>query len=562
MKYDFNKVSRRRLLRNIANASIISPVFLENLAGTQGFLQTLESIIGCSARSSCDAFGNLSSSAYALQALLSSSGTAFAQGESTEDWSVVTIKVLNHVYTPLVFALGQLDATQSDIASGVKSASVLAKAGAASQTLNQLGVEQLSDHPVYKSLRLNKWFANMLHNGTTTGGDFDATNSLGLTTTDIEPLQNDKVAIQTFLQLKQIAGQNHALKGVKLALELPDLSLFLHETGLIRSPLGIAAFMMGNQFDLGEGSVPTNAVLDRGITERIVIPGRAVSDFVNQQAQMIGQTYLDRRPGGLVETFDSLRSAGFELRKDLIASFQAFSESLPRFQNIAAMERLAQSFDASTGNGQSSKGGGASQEFLAQCRYVVESLKLPGKPLRNFSLFLNAVDLDGANLDSRQNNNDERAQSISAYSYIEAMRQLAMGLNTLGKAIASGEKLLVTVISEGGRDPAMGDSRTSFSLVMGPKGPGMLTDQLHANTDVISALESDVLTDPASSGAAVPWTGKSLMDHKGFYLKDTPASIGHVQMGLVQFLEERLGQTVRDKVAAHEAIYAQLARFS
>ena len=147
---------------------------------------------------------------------------AMAAGE--DDWTLVEIKVVNHVYTPLVFRLGSLSAGVVTTASDVPLAS--ARCGRARQVLTNLGVDLISDLPRYQTLRFNKWFANMLHNGTSDGGAATTANMLGLTATDIAPLDASKVAIQTFLGLAQIEANNHALKGCKLRSELPDITLF------------------------------------------------------------------------------------------------------------------------------------------------------------------------------------------------------------------------------------------------------------------------------------------------------------------------------------------------
>jgi hypothetical protein len=163
---------------------------------------------------------------------------------------------------------------------------------------------------------------------------------------------------------------------------------------------------------------------------------------------------------------------------------------------------------------------------------------MPGQPLRNFSLFLNVTDLDGSALDTANINGPK--DPVRAYSYIEGMRQLAMGLNVLAKKIAAGKKILVMVHSEGGRSETMQDAKTSFALVMGPKGPGMLDDKLYSNPSDVDAQTSSMLVNPGGDAAARPWASGGLVDSAGVALV-APANASDVQMGVARFLAEKKG---------------------
>lgn len=512
--------------------------------------------LGGAPRPSYDAFANLGAGSLGDLALArrwsrSLAPTAFAEGSAPSEWSLVTIKVLNHVFTPLVFAPGRIVNGNTILAPGIVRGST--RGGNAAAFLAASGADRLSDRPRYAALRFNKWFADMLHTGAADGKAANTDFPAG-------------VAIQAFHHLKQIAGQNHALKGTKLRQNLPDLALFAEQNGLVESPLGISALMMGGEYDKAEGAVAANAVLGASDSEAIVVPSRRIADYVGQLRQFVSRSYVSRAAPetNLALKFDRLAADDPKLRRELLASVEAFKGALPRFEDVSALENQRQTFDPARANGQSSVAGtGASFEFQAQCQYVLECLALPGRPLRNFSLFLNVNDLDGKDLDATTNFTapEQNGSAVRAYTYVEGMRQLALGLNALGRRIALGEKLLVAVVSEGGRGAAMEDSKTAFALVMGPSGAGGLADALYARNAELNREDSVILQDLAAETAQVPWDSpEGLQSRGGSRLDATVATTGDVQMGVAQFLEERTGKSVRGALSEDDGRYALLKR--
>lgn len=150
---------------------------------------------------------------------------------------------------------------------------------------------------------------------------------------------------------------------------------------------------------------------------------------------------------------------------------------------------------------------------------------------------------------------------VQALSYIEGMRQLGMGLNLLAKKIAAGKKMLVVVHSEGGRGSAMEDSKTSFALVLGPKGTGLLDDALFFNKAAVDSPDSTAVKDMAAAGAAMAWDMDGLKNADGTAAAATAIpTTGDVQMGLVEFLEEQTGKKARVGLSAADGGFVKLKR--
>ncbi|MCX6125786.1 MAG: hypothetical protein NTV34_13720, partial [Proteobacteria bacterium] len=423
------------------------------------------------------------------------------------DWSLVQIKVCNHLYAPLIFALGQIEA-DGKITTGEKVRKASSAAGVAGTMLKAKGVEEISTISRFRNLRLNRWFSDILQNGTSDGKSPTSANTFGLDLSDVGPFPED-VALQSFIGLRQVDSINHSLKGCKLRKTLPDLTLFAQQSGLVNSPLGISCFMMGNTYDKAEGALDRNAVLGPGVGENLVVASRTVTEYVTQVSQFVGASYSDRESieQNIVYRLDKLVAQDPKLRREMIASLQQFRTAVLKFRGSALLETRYQVSDPLQGNGQSSSTGatGATSEFLAQCKYVSQALDMPGTPLRNFSLFLNVVDLDGRDLNATINNPNADADNIRANSYIEGMRQLAMGLNLLAKKIAEGKKLIVSVSSEGGRSTSLVDSQVSSMLVMAPKRLGVLDDALYADMMAINQPNSPVVVDSAGDSGAGNW---------------------------------------------------------
>lgn len=554
-------LDRRELLRLGLTGSIGSAFALEQLGGVPLFGTWASELVRNPWINRHDAYAMMGNALRGGPALLGVH-KAMAAGES--DWALVEIKVVNHVYTPLVFRLGALANGAVTTDADVPLAS--ARCGRAKTALTALGVDQISDMPRYQALRFNKWFARILHNGTSDGQAVGTANSLGLSTDDIAPLDDTKVAIQAFVGLQQIETNNHALKGLKLRSEMPDITLFAQESELITSPLGISCFMMGGNYDKAEGSLPFNAVLGKSNqSEDAVVSSRSVAEYVGQISQFVGKSYVDRQEveANLVYKLDQLVDKDPKLRRELLGSIEQFKAGLASLQAAGDLETQRQTADTTVSNLQSAGNAevGASKEFLAQCKYVARSLALPGMPVRNFSLFLNISDLDTKDLDLGFSGGGGNASDVKAYSYIEGMRQLGMGLNVLAKSIAAGKKMIVYVHSEGGRDAGLGDSKTSFALVLGPKGSGNLDDRFFGNMSVVNASSNAFLKDPGNAAAAMAWDVEDAFKEKdGTEAANSIPATGDVGMGVVQFLEEKTGKQVRSPLGAGDGRYVKLKR--
>ncbi len=552
------ELSRRDIIRMLGYGGVGGAIAMEQLAGIPGLLTLTSNYLPGIGRQ-INPYDS-----YALMGdVLRGGKSMFAvhqamAAENDNQWTLVQIKVCNHVYTPLVFKLGKLTGTTVTSGTDVQLAS--AKMTSAKATLEGKGVNLISDMPRYRNLRFNKWFADMLHNGTADGLVPGADNLIGLASSDVNTLSEDKVAIQAFIGLDQIEANNHALKGCKLRSSLSDLTLFAQQKKLIASPLGITCMMMGKNYDKAEGAVNTNVVLGAETAETAVVSGRTVNEYVAQIQQFVGKSYADR--SGIEQSvtykIDQLVDDKPVLRRELIDSIGKFKAGIDSLKSSALIESRFQTMNLANGNTQSlgTQQGGASSEFVAQCKYVANSLDLPGLPVRNFSLFLNVSDLDGKNLDVGFNGGG--GGDVRAFSYVEGMRQLAIGLNVLGKKIAAGKRVIIVVTSEGGRGSQMQDSKGSFSLVMGPKETGLLDDKLYCKLSAIDIETNAVIKDMAAPGSIMAWD-EGLKEKDGTNSTAKP-NAGDVQMGVVDFLEQVSGVQVRKDLPAADGRFVKLLR--
>lgn len=551
-------INRRSLLKKLAYGGIGGTIALEQLAGVPGLATWFNQYVA-NPLNPINRFDSYAMMGNALSGGPAMLGVHKAMAAAEDGWALVQIKVCNHVYTPLVFKMGKFAAGNVTSAADVQLASARMTTGKAA--LIAKGVDSISDIPRYQELRLNKWFADMMHNGTADGLAPTTANLLGLDTADVAPFSGDKVALQAFLGLSQNETNNHALKACKLRPGLPDVTLFAQEKGLIESPLGISCFMMGNNYDKAEGAININSVLGDSTTETAVVSSRTVAAYVAQIQQYVGKSYADRASieQNVIYRMDKLVDSDPVLRRDLINSITQFRQGLDSLRSCSDLETSFQTMNTATANVQSRGNAqtGASSEFLGQCKYVASSLELPGVPVRNFSLFLNISDLDGRDLDVGFNGGG--GGDVRAFSYVEGMRQLAMGMNILGKKIAEGKKMIVVISSEGGRGSQMNDSKASFAMVMGPKGAGMLSDKLFANMASVDSETNAIIKDMAAPAAAMEWDVDGLMGKDNTKATGTP-STGDVQMGVVQFLEDKVGKNVRKDLSATDGQYVKLAR--
>lgn len=535
------------------------------------------------------------------------------------DWSLVTIKIFDQVHTPLVFALGKLTADGKDTMFAGTSPDnhpATNKAVGSRAFLEKNGIKNLASQPRLAGLRFNKWFGDMLHHGTADGKPKSSTSKNACGYDSFVDLFPDNVAIQTGIGLfrfKDFAVHNLTL--TKIRPSLCDLSHMAGYKGLVQSPLGITAFMMGDQYD-ANGGVENNVVfngLSSAQLTNFAVSGRSVKSIVDNIDQSLsggygdyrsfdGKTVSDTDPNSkgknLSNLFDRIsvqnpkrRTAILDSREKLravITELKTLGSNEDKeidYKNMFADELSANpndmaKFREAIGNSQAifnktekkASEQQSKQEFLAQCAFVSKSLAIQGQPYRNFSLFLNVNDLDGSAIDQPVNG---IASSYNALNYVEGMRQLAIGLNMLAKA-SSGKNVLIMVVSDGGRSREMGDGvGSSFCMLLGPKKEGGLDDALHGPMKIIEADKFDDKAhpihilgeiDPNTKDEryinALAWdtggTDWGLRSNSGIAEKAN-AYVGDWQVGVLQFLAEAQGRNI---MAPEFERYVRFKRFT
>ena len=466
-----------------------------------------------------------------------------AMAQSTSDWSVVTIKVVNHVCTPLVFRLGEVSGDTTLQGAGAIDLSSNVKNAECGAMLASKGVNLLSDNERFKNLRFNKWFADMLQYGTKDGLEYSAGANNSLVDPSLIGMfpSDSQVAVQCGLGLSQGVSGNHSIANMKLSSTMPDLAKFVMDSGITYSPLGITCFNMGDEYDQAEGATPFNIVCS-GDGEAAAVVGRSVKNYFDGIKQNVSGTGYNvaTTENNLTLAIDQLVTQDPVLRKELLASRANFVTALSELELAASIEDEVQTYDTAQANFQTNMTG-AGKEFLAQCAYVAKAMAIPGQPVRNFSLFLNTIDLDRNPIDFDAANGGNTSV-IRALTYVEGMRQLAIGLNILAQSIASGSKLIVQVISEGGRTNQLADSKNSFGIVLGPAGVGNLSDVLYANGAEINNSNSLSVVNPSVPGANSVWDGNYLKKPDGSAVDEAELmgpSVANLQMGVAEFLAEK-----------------------
>ncbi len=476
---------------------------------------------------------------------------AFA-GPVEEETTVVTIKVMNHINTPLVFRLGQMGA--GDDTTGPSQLSN-GRLGTSAAFLTSKGIEKLPPNDGtfgrYRNLRFNNWFARMLHSGKFEGAAAGSEElPAGITDAgeapDIAPFPPaSEVAIQAFFGvLQSAAGSNHAynncgITGSADPTKGGDLSFHLSSQKVISSPLGIVGFNMGRNTEAEDVGFGPNKVL-RADLKTPVAEGLSVKEHATTVSQAVGLGLLDEN---LVAEFDKLAPSPIDFTAEIKKNRELLKTALVRMNASASMETTT---NAVTGLTTSERGAltarndqsdqDATLDFLGQCKFTAAALDIPGKPFRNFNLFLHLVDIDGAPFDVGSAIN----AGVDGVSYVEGMRQLAVGLNVLAQAIKKHKNVYVVVVSEGGRSFAGADQKTSFSLLLGPGGPGNLNDFLYCDTTAVNGTGAFV-QDPNDQGQALAITNGDLYSEAG--VKSGPGVLTNnsILLGLVRHIEGKRG---------------------
>ncbi|MEN9825133.1 MAG: hypothetical protein RI953_878 [Pseudomonadota bacterium] len=484
----------------------------------------------------------------------------------SNDWSLITIKIFDQVHHPLVFALGKLTEDKKNTTFRDNSNHpALNKASASKDYLKSNGVCDLSVDPRFAALRFNNWFGQMLKFGTFDGREVNTTARNAAGYESYVGTFPDNVAVQTGIGLQRFTNfAVHNLTLTKIRPSLCDVNHLAGYKGLVTSPLGITAFMMGDQYD-ANGSVEFNVVysgLSSNENARHEVVGRSVSRLVQNIDQSLSGGFGDYRSvnsntdRNLSYLFDKISVVDPKRRNAILDSRQKVADVITSLRNVAGNEMATMAYPNTVlGNQQalfnttsnSATTVSAKQEFLSQCAFVAKALTISGKPYRNFSLFLNVNDLDGADIDNPING---IASSYNALNYVEGMRQLAMGLNILANA-TKGTKTLILVVSDGGRTRDMGDgSGSCFAMLFGPKGEGGLDDALHGPLNIINSDDYQTTAPLQTLGertTGLDWTSGGenwgLRNNNG--TKATgQAMVGDWQVGVLQFLAEVQGRNV------------------
>lgn len=508
--------------------------------------------------------------------------------ETGQPWSVVHIKVVNHVATNLVFRLGEMqeDGISTVNASDRNDTSLLEQDGTdfrpiifdkftsenCRKMIAEAGVGKLSDLPLGlsgeddttygKKFRMNGWFARMLHNPLAEGAVPQEYIDRGFVSSAVnKALDHQKVGLQCALGLDQAGMGNHALRNFKLRRELPDFSYYVEEQGLVTSPLGISAFMMGERYDsANEGSMINMVVKSRSDAEESAVDGAPVRTYANTIVQTIESanaresSYSDpRKEDSLTLKFDKLVTSDPALRKQMYSAQEQLEALVSELVDTARFEDQS-IFDNTPGTDSPWRDVGCVQidesgtptpargEFLSQVRFACKMLQIPGRPVQNFSLFLNMQDLDQENLDFSTKVDVTGARPLS---YVEGMRQLAIGLNSLAKVIEELGNVIVVVVSEGGRLNNMADGSVSFAFSMGPKAAGFET-KLFGDEAAYGVADSTQVANPGlgpgqTNGGMHIYSGGQLFNASGSAI-NAGANIGDFQAGAIRALDELIGK--------------------
>ena len=574
-------LNRRQMLRGGAALGLSAAWLAREFGMGPSLTQSLNRLLLQTSGNALDSLGTIRDALAGGPSLLRwfLAREALAQ-TGTAPWAVVHIKVVNHVSTPLVFRLGPRTETFFDTLNGgdsstptlVDGVDVSAKifrnvvSPACQKYLSQAGLAKLCSLSLrlggqdtgatYGSeFRMNEWFASILDQPSKVlSSDYPeaflrATNRF----------DHNAVGLTCALGLDQTRGGNHSLLNLKLRADKPDIGFYLQDKGILTSPLGITAFMMGTEYDCAEGTSKVNGVL-RAYADDEAAAVRGVGVMVH--AESILQSVENSRKGyttaatanSLTDRFDKLVASDPALRRSMEAAKQQFAAQIGGLVTEAALETTKVMVDFSaaaakgmvqatgdgvpTGNGNRSAAVDVAQgEFLAQAGYTCRMLGLEGRPVRNFSLFLNMTDCDGNPVDTAAYGAPSGTSTIRCLSYLEGMRQLAVGLNMLSQAIKQHGNIIVVVTSEGGRGDAMQDSKVGFGMVMGPKA--VVRSTLICDPEAINRRDSLQTVSPGDSNAAHQLPSGLLLNAAGSPLSGV-ANIGDLQVAVVRLLAKQM----------------------
>ncbi len=577
---DQNKKTRRWFIENAIKAGV-GTSFLESMTAIPLVNTWASDYLINPAYNMLDAHKLIPSALQGGFGLLRMSEVLASTPENHENVSLVHIRVVNHTALNLAFTLGgnyqnkKQEVKNNESVSPIKNQSIASVA--IRSELDSLGINRQSKDVYFGGkFRFNEWFSNMMNFGTTDGKTPNSNNRMGIDEKYFNVFNKDKIAVQVFQHLGfEKIKTVHELKNFQIRENISDLNNYVDSKNLIKSPLGITCFMMGENYDSAQGPLTKNAILTKDST---ALESQTVKSYADQIKQSVGKSYIHREPvvqENLTYKLDQLVKEKPILREQIIGTINDLQSAIDGFSYAGEVEKQFQTKNLNSGNFQSTlESQGASKEFLAQCLYVANAVSIPGRngsPVNNFNLFLNMVDIDQNSFDNDLNklSGASTDKAVKAYTYIEGMRQLAMGLNVLSNKITEGHKLIVVVSSEGGRNcDTRQDSQTSFGMVLGPKTTGWLDDYLYANMNVIDSASPELVGrgNTATNGFSTnAWnmaydTEEGLRDKNGNKIQSTKPSVGDMMMGVVEFLEERRGVNTRESLSDSEARFIKLKR--
>lgn len=456
----------------------------------------------------------------------------------TEAWAdepiepvIVHIKVMNQMHAPMLFALGQENAETRQVTRGGRSWAQ--KAASSADMLLNAGIERTHPDPRFRKLRFTEWFAEMLKTGLAGGQTLEAASGR---TGEFPPESQVSIHGFTGIDSNVTHTYNNFLLPEAAASSGAGGDLLFHAvtTGLVRPPLGITCFNMGGEKE-NTGGLPANSVLNG--SRSVVASGRSVRDMTSVLRAAITTGLVD---DDLVKLFDAVGQEGFPeerkstLRQALFDNRAKLDAALAGFDQVANLEDVTQGIGP--GNAQGGRNAGtAKSEFLAQCVWVDQALSIPGLPLRAFCLDLHVADIDGQPFDS----GDAPSAAGPALSYVESMRQLAVGLNILARTVARtqamGGHVYVVVSTEGGRDEGGGDSVAPSGIILAP-GTGAangLADGFYAPQGAFDGSDQQWLNDPSSRPRA--WVAGNLVNFAGVQ-QSVAATNGDIFHGVLYHL--------------------------
>ncbi|MFO0676880.1 MAG: hypothetical protein U0169_10115 [Polyangiaceae bacterium] len=501
------KLSRRQLLRGAVAGGVaagVTTLGFSSMRFTKGGLMVPAGPAATSASALAPApvgTFELFQQALELRKAISFGGNvAFAQTRP-KTLKIIHVKVMNQFHAKLVFRPGTLTAPATgDVTAPTGERTWAQKASASATALVGMGIDKVMTNPRGQALRLNQWWGNMFFSGAENGTTpTQLTGYVGNVT--------DAVAFQGIIGINENAAHRYSNMCYPAAGQIVQKGVggdFMHDllkSGIINPSLGLTCFNMGGLKETPDGGRRCSVLAsDRTAS---VADGKSVDELTDVLNSVISTGLVEDT---LVGKFDALGSKESVLRQSMVASRQKLLATKAKLEASSAVGTTQQI--VGVGNKQQTGhnpevDATAQSEFLAQCRWVVDALEIDGQPFSAFCLDLHVADLDGNQFDRGQGPGENLARGLS---YVEGMRQLALGLNVLAQAVARYDDVYVLVTSEGGRNDAAGDDTVPSAIILGPsktKDPvNGLSDRLFVHSDFMSSA-SVFARDPSGTAMAL-----------------------------------------------------------